>query len=76
MIKTRSTESLSFPLCLANFVCASLWALYGLMLNDYFVMIPNLIGTVLGFAQVSLFNKFPSLSVATRSKLKADFSVL
>jgi hypothetical protein len=37
--------------------------------------VPNVLGTILGFAQVSLFSKFPSLSIQTRSKLKVDFNI-
>jgi len=66
---------LSFSLCFANFGCAFLWSVYGVLLNDYFVLVPNVLGTILGFAQVSLFSKFPSLSIQTRSKLKVDFNI-
>ncbi|CAF0706261.1 unnamed protein product [Brachionus calyciflorus] len=69
---SKSTESLSFYLCLANFSCSFLWSVYGIMLSDKFIYIPNIIGSLLGFAQVSLFAKFPSQSLNTRSKLKTD----
>ena len=36
-MKTQSTESLSFTLCLANFVVASEWFIYGILIDDYFV---------------------------------------
>lgn len=39
VFKTRSTESLSFPLCFANFATASLWAFYGAMLDDNFILV-------------------------------------
>jgi hypothetical protein len=90
-MKTQSTESLSFVLCLANFVVASEWFIYGILINDYFVSvsfikrnlsvnykilfffkIPNFLGAVLGFSQVALFCKFPSQSIATKSKLKEN----
>lgn len=38
-MKTQSTESLSFSLCLANFVVASEWFIYGILINDYFVQV-------------------------------------
>lgn len=34
--------------------------------------VPNIVGALLGFAQVSLFAKFSTLSLSTRSKLKSD----
>lgn len=76
VIKTRSTESLSFTLCFANFATASLWTIYGSMLDDYFIMLPNLIGSILGFAQLALFTKFPDKSAVTRMKLKNQDSIL
>lgn len=47
------------------------------MINFFFIYkIPNIIGFILGFSQVSLFAKFPSQSINTRSKLKTDDSEL
>jgi len=38
------------------------------MLNDNFIFVPNLIGSILGLAQLALFTKFPSQSVQTTMK--------
>lgn len=42
-MKSKSTESLSFLLCLANFVCSSLWSIYGVMIQDGFVIVIKLV---------------------------------
>lgn len=42
-MKSKSTESLSFLLCLANFVCSSLWSIYGIMIQDGFVIVIKLV---------------------------------
>ena len=76
IMKTQSTESISFSLCFANFACSSLWAFYGILLGDKFIFVPNIIGSMLGLAQVSLFIKFPSQSLSTRSKFKADDPIM
>ena len=60
IFKTRSTDTLSFALCFTNFSAACLWSLYGSMIHDYFIAAPNMVGSVLGFAQVALFVKFPA----------------
>jgi solute carrier family 50 protein (sugar transporter) len=39
VFKTKSTESLSFLLCLANFIVATEWYIYGLLIKDYFVQV-------------------------------------
>lgn len=74
VIKTKSTESLSFTLCFANFSTASLWTMYGSMLQDYFIMLPNLVGSILGFSQLALFARFPDKSGIVR--LKNEESIL
>lgn len=76
VFKNRSTESLSFPLCFMNFATASLWSMYGGMIGDYFVVGPNLVGSLLGFAQLALFSKFPDQSMHTRLKLKNEDSII
>lgn len=38
-MKTQSTETLSFSLCFANFACSSLWALYGILIEDKFIIV-------------------------------------
>jgi len=59
VILKKSTDSLSFPLCFANFIVASEWAIYGVLISDKFVQIPNGLGAILGIIQVSLFLKYP-----------------
>ncbi|XP_022085981.1 sugar transporter SWEET1-like [Acanthaster planci] len=55
VIRTQSTASMAFPLSLANFLVALEWAVYGHIITDNFVKIPNIIGALLGFFQVMLF---------------------
>jgi len=59
VIQKRSTEALSLPLCFANFIVPIEWVLYGILINDKFVQVPNFLGAILGFIQVSLFYKYP-----------------
>ncbi|CAF3389596.1 unnamed protein product [Rotaria socialis] len=62
VIQKRTTESLSLPLCLANFIVPIEWVLYGILIDDKFVQVPNFLGAILGFIQVSLFYKYPRQS--------------
>ena len=39
VIKTRSTETMNFNLCLMGFVVSISWAYYGYLLEDNFVMV-------------------------------------
>jgi solute carrier family 50 (sugar transporter) len=72
VIKTQSTESISFYLCSFNFIVGLEWFIYGLLINDRFVQIPNLLGALLGIVQLSLFTKYPSQSLASRSTKSKD----
>ncbi|XP_028411386.1 sugar transporter SWEET1-like [Dendronephthya gigantea] len=60
IFRSRSTESLSFPLCVMTVVNSSLWMSYGYLINDIFVITPNFLGLLLGLVQVALFCVFPS----------------
>jgi len=55
VIKTRSVASMPLPLSLAAFISSVLWATYATLLEDAWVGLPNYIGTVLGFIQLSIY---------------------
>lgn len=57
VMKTQSTESLSFLLCLANFACSSLWAIYGSLIHDGFVIVI--------FFKLNLLNSFRKIKYFT-----------
>ena len=65
VIRSRSTEVLPFPLILANFVVTSQWWLYGIILDDNFVLVPNVLGWCLATFQLLLFAYFPSKRKST-----------
>ena len=50
---------MSMPLSVMNLVVSSLWALYGYMLWDMFILLPNSVGAVLAVAQVVLIIVYP-----------------
>ncbi|XP_076328172.1 sugar transporter SWEET1-like isoform X2 [Tachypleus tridentatus] len=60
VLKTQSVKMLPFPIILTTFVMTSLWFLYGFMLNDKFIQVPNLIGAMLAGFQLFLFIIYPS----------------
>ncbi|KAI8435176.1 hypothetical protein MSG28_003535 [Choristoneura fumiferana] len=59
VLRMRCTECLPFPMILMSFVVSSLWFLYGLIEEDTFLTVPNIIGAVLALLQLSLFVVFP-----------------
>jgi len=62
VIRTRSTESLPFLLCMANMAVSVQWLLYGFLTDDFYMKIPNTVGTILSAVQLSLFVIYPSSS--------------
>eukprot|EP00045_Choanoeca_perplexa_P005088 m.43408 g.43408 ORF g.43408 m.43408 type:complete len:222 (+) comp12922_c0_seq2:206-871(+) len=60
VLRTRSTESMVFSLCLMNFVVSVTWALYGYVQQDNFIQLPNSFGALLSLTQLLLFVKYPS----------------
>ncbi|EDO37599.1 predicted protein [Nematostella vectensis] len=60
VIRKKSTECLTFSLCLANFLVSLQWAMYGKLAQDNFITVPNSVGALLGSLQLSLFVCYPS----------------
>jgi hypothetical protein len=56
----RSTEFMSFPLCAAGLVVSCEWFLYGTLIADNFITLPNFVGVMFAVFQMALFGKFPS----------------
>ncbi|XP_071946929.1 sugar transporter SWEET1-like [Antedon mediterranea] len=60
VIRTKSTESMAFPLCLANFLVAVQWLYYGHLVMDIYLQVPNFFGSLLGLFQLMFFVIYPS----------------
>ncbi|CAH0604569.1 unnamed protein product [Chrysodeixis includens] len=62
VFRVKSTECLPFPMILMSSFVSTLWFLYGVIKDDPFLTVPNLIGDVLAVAQLSLFVIYPNKS--------------
>lgn len=62
VIQLKSSEFMSFPLSAVGLIVSIEWWLYGMLIADKFVYVPNVIGVFLGIFQIALFVKFPSKS--------------
>lgn len=60
VIKTKSAEVMPYPLIVGTLITSILWYLYGVIIDDSFVQIPNFIGCVLASLQLSLYCIYPS----------------
>ncbi|PKU65183.1 bidirectional sugar transporter SWEET2a isoform X1 [Dendrobium catenatum] len=55
VVRTKSVEFMPFHLSLATFLMSISFFAYGLLLNDFFIYIPNGIGSVLGVIQLLVY---------------------
>ncbi|XP_058833291.1 sugar transporter SWEET1 [Topomyia yanbarensis] len=60
VIRTKNTESLPFPIIVASFFVSLQWFVYGLLIDDRFIQIPNLLGCILSSTQLFLYVVYPS----------------
>ncbi|KAJ8913612.1 hypothetical protein NQ315_013434 [Exocentrus adspersus] len=59
VIKVKNTDSLPYHLICATFIVSLQWVIYGIILKDKFIQIPNFLGCVLSAFQLSLFIIYP-----------------
>eukprot|EP00048_Salpingoeca_helianthica_P017596 m.238077 g.238077 ORF g.238077 m.238077 type:complete len:221 (+) comp21558_c0_seq1:146-808(+) len=60
VVRSHSTESMTFSFSIMSFIVSTSWSLYGHLTEDVFVMIPNILGVVLSCVQLSLFAIYPA----------------
>jgi len=60
MIRNRSTESMSFSFALCCWVSALSWSVYGILVGDVNILVPNALGFFLACVQIALFAIYPN----------------
>ena len=63
VVRSRSTESLPFYLILATIAMTGSWTLYGFIIKDMFVILPNLLGCLIASGQLLLFVIYKSSNI-------------
>uniref|UniRef100_A0A3Q2PYE7 Sugar transporter SWEET1 n=1 Tax=Fundulus heteroclitus TaxID=8078 RepID=A0A3Q2PYE7_FUNHE len=67
IVRSGNVQVLSFPLTVATFFTSTSWVLYGLQLNDYYIMVPNTPGIFTSLIRFYLFWKFAPTSQSSPS---------
>jgi solute carrier family 50 protein (sugar transporter) len=70
VIRNKSTEALPFPIIFMGFLVGMSWLIYGVILNNMFLVLQNLVAVLLNAFQLSFFLIYPSKSVALNEKKK------
>jgi len=55
VIRTKSSASLPFTMCLLNIINGGMWVVYAAIVSDMFVLSPNIVSVALGIVQVTLW---------------------
>ncbi|XP_034954863.2 sugar transporter SWEET1 [Zootoca vivipara] len=59
IVRSRSTQCLSFPLTVTTFLASASWTLYGILLQDVYIAVPNVPGIATSLIRFWLFWHFP-----------------
>nr|CCA17041.1 conserved hypothetical protein [Albugo laibachii Nc14] len=62
ILERKDASCLPFGMSVMNLISGSVWSLYGCMLKDPWIIIPNIIALSMGIVQVSLIFLYPSKS--------------
>ncbi|KAG8222429.1 hypothetical protein J437_LFUL008427, partial [Ladona fulva] len=80
VVRTKNADILPFPLIIMTFIVSLQWFVYGVLLHDTFIQIPNAIGCILSSIQLSLFVVYPNSSKTekwgAKEALKGNISLL
>ncbi|KAM6545151.1 hypothetical protein CsatB_025887 [Cannabis sativa] len=67
VVTSKSVEYMPFLLSFFQFLNGGIWTLYAILVQDYFLMVPNGTGFILGIAQLVLYaiykNAKPSINI-------------
>ncbi|KAI1728662.1 sugar efflux transporter for intercellular exchange domain-containing protein [Ditylenchus destructor] len=59
VFRTRNCETMPLPMCIGVLLVSSQWCLYGFIIHDKYLIVPNGAGVILALIQISLFLIFP-----------------
>jgi len=72
VIVSKNTEVLPRPIIIASFFVTLQWFIYGYLIDDSFIQIPNFLGCILSAIQLALFVIYPSKEVKYKQLTSED----
>ncbi|XP_039661238.1 sugar transporter SWEET1 [Perca fluviatilis] len=67
IVRSGDVQCLSFPLTVATFFTSTSWVLYGLQLNDSYIVVPNMPGIFTSLIRFYLFWRFAAVNQSSPS---------
>uniref|UniRef100_A0A5B6YYG4 Putative bidirectional sugar transporter SWEET16-like n=2 Tax=Davidia involucrata TaxID=16924 RepID=A0A5B6YYG4_DAVIN len=67
VIKTKSVEYMPFFLSFFLFLNGGVWAVYSVLVKDFYIGVPNVVGFVLGSAQLIIYMMYKNKSFPPKS---------
>ncbi|KAJ8753041.1 hypothetical protein K2173_011809 [Erythroxylum novogranatense] len=58
VVETKSVEYMPFYLSFFTLISSILWMIFGLMILDFFIAAPSIVGSILGVLQLALYFKY------------------
>ncbi|KAL2339792.1 hypothetical protein Fmac_007732 [Flemingia macrophylla] len=65
VIQTKSVECMPFLLSFFMFLNAGVWVVYSVLVKDFYIGIPNLIGVILGSTQLTIYAVYKNKEEST-----------
>ncbi|EFO19873.1 MtN3/saliva family protein [Loa loa] len=59
VLRTRCTETMPLPLCCLTLLVTAEWLLYGILIDDIYIKVPNAIASAIAVVQLLPFLYFP-----------------
>ncbi|XP_037946313.1 sugar transporter SWEET1 [Teleopsis dalmanni] len=76
VIRVKNSESLPFPLISMSFLVSLQWLIYGVIISDSFIQIPNFLGCMLSILQLCLFVVYPPKTFSGQAYKLVDQTVI